>query len=189
MPKQAVLIVQDPLIVLARQAVTRFIRQAEMVVPAEPLPADQAQRQGVYVSLIKAGGLRGCVGSVRPQQASLAKEVIYTAIAAALRDPRFSPVKLDELDQLSYIVDLVENLALLKNIDAHDPKVNGLRVQRGRNQGVVLPNTSGISSFEQQRLLAYQRARLEPDTAATLERFQVRRIIELSGNYQATVSL
>jgi len=98
-------------------------------------------------------------------------------------------VQLDELDQLSYIVDLVENLALLKNKAAHDPVAEGLRVQRGRNQGVVLPNTTGITTFEQQRQLAYQRAGLELTISATLERFQVRRIIELSGNYQETISL
>jgi AmmeMemoRadiSam system protein A len=189
MPKQAALIVQDPLVVLARQAVNRFIRQGELLPVAEPLPSDQRRSQGVYVSLIKAGQLRGCVGCVQPQQASLAKEVIYMAVAAAVHDPRFSPIQLAELDQLSYIVDLVEDLWLLKNIAAHDPKVEGLRVLRGRNQGVVLPNTTGITSFEQQRQLAYQRAGLELTTAATLERFQVRRIIELSGNYQETISL
>ncbi|MFD3165693.1 AMMECR1 domain-containing protein [Herpetosiphon sp. NSE202] len=188
MPKQAAVSVHDPLILLARQAVNCFIREAEIVAVPDPLPVEQREPYGIYVSLIKAGKLRGCVGHVRPKQSSLAKEVIYTAIAAAVNDPRFSPVMIDELEQLSYVVDVVEHLALLKNIDAHDPNIAGLRVVRGRNQGVVLPNASGITTFEQQRQLAYQRAQLTLDTPATLERFQVRRIIELSGNYQLTVS-
>ncbi len=53
----------------------------------------------VFVTLLRNGALRGCVGSlfaVRP----LIEEVRHNAIAAAQRDNRFSPVRPDELSQL-----------------------------------------------------------------------------------------
>src|ERR1044071_2800920 len=55
----------------------------------------------------RARELRGCIGTVEPEHATLAAEVIANAVKAATRDPRFSPVSGDELPSLLYSVDVL----------------------------------------------------------------------------------
>src|ERR1044071_2922963 len=58
----------------------------------------------------RARELRGCIGTVEPEHATLAAEVIANAVKAATRDPRFSPVSGDELPSLLYSVDVLGSL-------------------------------------------------------------------------------
>ena len=53
-----------------------------------------------FVTLNKAGHLRGCIGSLRAHQ-PLVKDVAENAIKAGHGDPRFPPVTADELDSLN----------------------------------------------------------------------------------------
>ncbi len=188
MPKQSVLTVQDPLIMLARAAVERYVREQTILPIPGPLPEAQKQTKGVFVSLIKDGALRGCVGHVRSRQSSLAKEVIYTAIAAAVHDPRFTPVISEELEKLSYIVDVIDEIKAIRTHDQLDAKLYGVVVYHERRQGVVLPNIAGIDDVEQQLDLARRRAGAQPHDRVRMERFTIQRIIEISGEYQQTIS-
>src|SRR6185436_6850279 len=76
--------------------------------PDDPRRAgDDAERESwllepaaTFVSLHQQNRLRGCVGSLEPMRA-LADDVRHNALAAALEDPRFSPVMATELPGLS----------------------------------------------------------------------------------------
>merc|ERR1711964_55411 len=54
---------------------------------------------GVFISLYKRGQLRGCIGTITSDQ-PLYKLVTEMAVAAATRDPRFPPVRADEIGDL-----------------------------------------------------------------------------------------
>ena len=73
----------------------------------EPLPELLSQRAGAFVSLKKGGELRGCIGTVEPVRQSLAEEIIMNAVSAGVRDPRFAPVRLEEIDELTFSVDVL----------------------------------------------------------------------------------
>ena len=65
-------------------------------------------RAGCFVSIkTHEGDLRGCIGTIDPVKDSLAEEIIANAISAATRDPRFPPVRADELPNLKYSVDVL----------------------------------------------------------------------------------
>ena len=64
-------------------------------------------RAGVFVSLKKHGQLRGCIGTFLPAYQNLAEEIRNNALAAGLKDPRFSPVEASELPTLVYSVDIL----------------------------------------------------------------------------------
>jgi len=49
--------------------------------------------------------LRGCIGTIEPVKDTLAEELVVNAVSAATRDPRFPPVRADELSALKYSVD------------------------------------------------------------------------------------
>lgn len=70
------------------------------------LPAVFDEFRGVFVTLKKQDDLRGCIGF--PYPIKPLKEAITTAaIAAASEDPRFSPVKPEELDLITIEVTIL----------------------------------------------------------------------------------
>lgn len=75
-----------------------------------PLPqADWLERPGAtFVTLRRAGQLRGCIGSLEAER-PLREDVAANARAAALRDPRFPPLAADELHDLTVEVSLLSD--------------------------------------------------------------------------------
>ncbi len=66
---------------------------------AKDVPPALAQKKACFVTLTKAGTLRGCIGHLTAI-APLHEAVIENARNAALRDPRFPAVQPDEVDNL-----------------------------------------------------------------------------------------
>ena len=52
------------------------------------------------------GALRGCIGSLEAHR-TLAEDIAENAVAAAMRDPRFDPVRVEELDALRIEISLL----------------------------------------------------------------------------------
>ncbi len=85
---------------LARQAVASAAAGGPAPeVPTEGLASELLEIRACFVTLTKAGELRGCIGHVLPQE-PLYLAVMDNAHAAAIRDPRFPPVRPDEVAQL-----------------------------------------------------------------------------------------
>src|SRR5574337_1199839 len=93
------------LLALARQAITEAIVRGRML--AVPSPGGTlAQLAGAFVTLHHLGRLRGCIGRVEAAE-PLADTVIRCAISAALHDPRFEPVRRDELEALAIEISIL----------------------------------------------------------------------------------
>ena len=65
-----------------------------------------SEKRGVFVTLTKKGSLRGCIGLPYPVM-PLGEAIVHAAGAAALEDPRFPPVKKEELDSISLEVTIL----------------------------------------------------------------------------------
>lgn len=88
---------QTILLRLAREAVERGVKGEELPpLDLASLPAGLRERGSSFVTLTSHGQLRGCVGALHAYQ-SLAEDVREHALGAALKDPRFPPVRQDEL--------------------------------------------------------------------------------------------
>ena len=128
----------------------------------------------MFVSLHKYGELRGCIGTISPVQESIADEIIANGISACSRDPRFSRVRADELDALSYSVDVLGEAEPIESTAQLDPKRYGVIVTKGYRRGLLLPDLEGVDSVEYQVAIAKQKAGIDPrDTNVALERFEV----------------
>ena len=92
---------------LAKKAIETYITDGKIISPPETLPPEMQEQAGVFVSLHKFGKLRGCIGTFEPVQGSIAREIIDNAISSATRDPRFTPVIVNELKYLEYKVDVL----------------------------------------------------------------------------------
>ena len=128
---------------------------------------------GVFVSIKKDGGLRGCIGTIRAVQASVAEEIIQNAISAATKDPRFSPVLKEELPWLSLSVDVLGDAERIDSEDALDVKRYGVIVTNGSRRGLLLPNLDGVDTAAEQVAIAKRKAGILEHENVLLERFEV----------------
>ena len=166
---------EDPWVRLARSEVDAWVCGRKRIdVPAD-LPAEMLDaRAGVFVSLHREGRLRGCIGTIEPARRCIAEEIIENAISASSRDPRFSPVREDELDALEISVDVLAPPEKIKSADELDVKRYGVIVSKGMKRGLLLPNLDGVDTVEQQVSIALRKAGLsEREKDYELERFEV----------------
>lgn len=165
---------RHPLVQLARQAVESYVQKHEVISPGEQSP-EMKERAGVFVSLKKHGQLRGCIGTFEPTQPSIAEEIIRNAISSATGDPRFSPVRPNELDSLDYSVDILTHPEAVEDKSHLDPKRYGVIVEAGRRRGLLLPDLEGVDSVDMQISICRQKAGIMPSEPVKLYRFEVRR--------------
>ena len=91
------------LIKIARMAVTEFLSNGKRMKLESEDEKKFSFNSGVFVTLSNADGLRGCIGFPMPDK-KLSHGIIDAAIAAATEDPRFSPVKANELNDIVFEV-------------------------------------------------------------------------------------
>jgi MEMO1 family protein len=94
------------LLKLARDSVVAAVSGRESPNDNEKAPAKLRERRACFVTLTKSGDLRGCIGSIYPQE-SLYQAVIRRAKSAATEDSRFLPVRPDELKQIDVEVSVL----------------------------------------------------------------------------------
>jgi AmmeMemoRadiSam system protein B/AmmeMemoRadiSam system protein A len=104
------------LLAIARAAIAQALgRSAAMPADALWLQAPGA----TFVTLTQLGRLRGCIGSLQAQR-PLLDDVRANAVAAALRDPRFAPLAMHELDAVRMGVSLLSPIVPMPVIDQAD---------------------------------------------------------------------
>lgn len=136
---------QKILLRMAREAMERGVKGEELSpLDLASLPPRLCEEGSSFVTLTLLGQLRGCIGSLEPHQ-SLAEDVREHAIAAALKDPRFPPVRQDELSGIQIEVSRLTRPVLLDYRDADDllsmlvPFVDGVVLRDGFHRATFLP--------------------------------------------------
>ncbi len=165
-----------PLVRLAKAAIELYVKDGTVLaIAAGDTIAEMQTRAGVFVSLKIRGMLRGCIGTFQPCEPDVAREIVRNAISAASCDPRFPPVRPDELEHLEYSVDVLTDPERIAVIEDLDPKRYGVIVQAGSRRGLLLPDLDGVDTAQQQVDIARQKACIPAGTPVTLYRFEVKR--------------
>ncbi|MAG14718.1 MAG: AMMECR1 domain-containing protein [Dehalococcoidales bacterium] len=164
-----------PLVQLAKETVETYVKKGKVPSPPKELALEMKEKAGVFVSLHKLGGLRGCIGTFEPAAPNVAEEIINNAISAATRDPRFLPVVPEELAQLHYSVDVLTAPEPVKDESQLDPKKYGVIVEYGFRRGLLLPDLAGVDTVDHQIDICRQKAGIAPDEPIKLYRFKVNR--------------
>jgi AmmeMemoRadiSam system protein A/AmmeMemoRadiSam system protein B len=165
---------EDPYVALARRAIEAWVRDRKKLNLPPDLPADMATRKAAtFVSLHKDGMLRGCIGTLFPTASCVGQEIINNAISACSRDPRFSPVREEELPYLEISVDVLSESEKINSRDELDVRKYGIIVSDGYRQGVLLPDLDGVDSVDQQISIALRKAGIDEDEDFSIERFEV----------------
>ena len=166
---------EDPWVKLARRSLETYVKTSQRLTSLpEDLPTEMTTQQaGAFVSLHKNGQLRGCIGTIAPTCENLAWEIVQNAISACSRDPRFSPVRPNELDELEYSVDVLGAPEPVDSPAALDPKSYGVIVSCGGRRGLLLPDLDGVDSVEAQLSIALQKGGIRENEPYKIERFKV----------------
>lgn len=165
---------EDAFVKLARLSLETFVKEHKIIdVPAN-LPDELTERRaGAFVSLHKDGELRGCIGTISPTTENIAHEIIQNAISACSRDPRFSPVEIDELRDIEYSVDILGEPERIFKIEDLDVKRYGVIVENAGRRGLLLPDLEGVDTPNQQIAIAMRKANIPPKEPISLWRFEV----------------
>lgn len=165
---------EDPYISLARMALESYVKEERIIKPIEDIPHEMLENKaGAFVTLKKNGSLRGCIGTIYPTRRNIAEEIIYNAISAGTRDPRFPPVNEKDLDNLVYSVDIMKEPEPINTILDLNVQKYGVIVRLGHRSGLLLPNIEGIDTPEEQVHIALQKAGIRFHEEYTMERFEV----------------
>ena len=164
----------DAWVRLARQSVESWVLHHRVTEVPEGLPEELVSRRaGAFVSIHKQGRLRGCIGTIAPTQENLAEEIIRNAVSAASRDPRFDPIRPDELKWLEISVDVLGEPEEIPSEDWLDVRRYGVIVTRGHRRGLLLPDLDGVDTVRQQVDIARRKAGIGPKEKVSLQRFEV----------------
>ena len=168
----------DPCVQLARASLESYILSRKIIDVPQDLPEDlTARRAGAFVSIHEHGQLRGCIGTISPARSNLAEEIIFNAISASTRDPRFPPIRKEELPFLEINVDVLGEPEDIESEDDLDVKRYGVIVTNGLRRGLLLPDLDGVDTVRQQIAIAKQKAGIASYEKVSLQRFEVVRHI------------
>ena len=81
---------------LARSVIAAELNPSVQIKNPVEITAVMREKRGCFVTLHKKGQLRGCIGTIEPHRSLLAN-IEENALNAAFKDPRFPPLKPDEL--------------------------------------------------------------------------------------------
>ncbi|HEY0156573.1 MAG TPA: AmmeMemoRadiSam system protein A [Thermoanaerobaculia bacterium] len=108
---------------------------------------------GAFVSLhTKDGELRGCIGTIQPV-APLCEAVLANAINAAFRDPRFYPLRKDELANVHIEISVMSPIVPVADPAEIEVGRDGLIVTRGSRKGLLLPQVATQYGWDRETFL------------------------------------
>jgi AmmeMemoRadiSam system protein A len=125
---------------VARESIKARLKGEKSVLPEVTSPI-LTTPSGVFVTLHRHGKLRGCIGYLEACKPLLAS-VQEMAVAAAFGDPRFPPLREDEVADLDIEISVLSPMHRIKNIDEIQVGRDGIYLERGGCRGLLLPQVA-----------------------------------------------
>jgi AmmeMemoRadiSam system protein A len=127
------------LLELARESVIAAVSSHELpgIIPKGGI---FAVPRGIFVTIHIRGRLRGCIGVIEAEE-PVGEAVVRCAASAALHDPRFPPLRQEELPDLQIELSLLSPLTPIRPDDVEIGS-HGLLISRGAQRGLLLPQVA-----------------------------------------------
>jgi len=131
------------------------------------------QKLGVFVTLRRNGELRGCIGSIVGVE-PLCRGVAANAIHAAIDDPRFAPLRPEELARIKIEISVMTPLRPVDDYRVIRLGTDGVVIRDGSAQAVFLPQVATETGWSLEQFMGRlcQKAGLERDTYKTSRTMQ-----------------
>ncbi len=164
------------LIKLANDSISSYFKQKPLKIP-ESIKKTFGKKQGVFVSLYVKEELAGCIGFPEPTL-PLYQAVIRGALGAAFEDPRFPPLKKEQLKNIRIELSV---LTTPKEIKVKKPEEylkeikigkHGLLVKDEFGSGLLLPQVPIEWKWNAKQFLDHtcMKAGLSPDCWNNMKR-------------------
>lgn len=131
---------------LAKQSIEYGIQHGKPLPITEDYQAEELTLQrATFVTLMKQGQLRGCIGSLEAHR-PLIEDVVQNSFSSAFRDYRFNPVTEQELDDLDITISILNPPQPMKFVSENDlliqlrPNIDGLIIEDQGHRATFLPS-------------------------------------------------
>jgi len=168
---------------IARKTVTEYIKNGTKLKLEKKFKDNFSFKAGVFVTLNNNIGLRGCIGYPLPNK--LLYDALQDAsISAATKDPRFSPVKYNELSSIIIEVTVLTppKKIIVNNYNEYLSKIkvgrDGLIVKNRFHSGLLLPQVPVDYNWNEKEFLEHtcEKAGLSidswKDSSTEIEKFE-----------------
>src|ERR1700758_5550104 len=105
---------QQLLLQIARDSVQSHLLKRPLRLP-DVVSGVLTESHGIFVSIHEHGELRGCIGNVNPVE-PLLQTASGCAIAAAVGDPRFMPLMLEELPEVDFEISVLSPMEQVHDV-------------------------------------------------------------------------
>ncbi len=142
------------LLSLARRSIEHYLRTGKRL---DNLDIDDPllyKEKGAFVTLEKNGMLRGCIGHIIADM-PLCEVVAEMAIQAAVGDPRFPAVTIDEMKDIEIEISVLSPLKKLEDINDIRIGKHGLLLRKGIHSGLLLPQVPVEYGWDRQTFLRH----------------------------------
>lgn len=167
---------QQQLLRIARTAVYTYL-SGKAPRPAPLTSGPLTEIHGVFVSLYERpdGELHGCIGNVHPSK-ELYKTTAECAISAAVGDPRFAELTMEELPRIDFEISVLSTLERVVDPQTIEVGRDGLLISKRGLKGLLLPQVATEQGWNREKFLAEtcRKAGLKADDwkdGATISRF------------------
>lgn len=143
---------KQELLRIARDTVTSILEGKEVNLSNSIIAL---QREGgAFVTIHKKGELRGCIGIFESNK-PLYETVAEMAKNAAFEDPRFSPIKVSEMDEIDFEISALSPLKEIYDIKKIEVGKHGIYITKGLNRGVLLPQVATEQGWDLETFLSH----------------------------------
>jgi hypothetical protein len=139
------------LLSIARKSIETHIQSGQAYIePREEMTLNA--RNGCFVTIKQNGQLRGCIGNFQ-SELPLFKEVAEMAVASASKDPRFYPMKEDDLNCFTLEISVLSPLHKIEAFEEIEVGAHGIYLEKGYYRGVLLPQVAVEHDWDRETFL------------------------------------
>lgn len=141
------------LLQLGKKTIETYLKEGK--IPSfETDEPELLEKRGAFVTLKKNGELRGCIGRIY-SEAPLYQTIQEMAIESSFNDPRFPPLRLEELSKIELEISVLSELQQIGDIREIEVGKHGLLVRRGFYSGLLLPQVAREYNWDREEFLRH----------------------------------
>lgn len=140
------------LLSLARKAIASRLQNQPPPGPSEVPEGPLHEQCGAFVTLTQKSELRGCIGHIVSQR-PLYETVMGCARSAAMQDPRFPPLTIEELPGTHIEISVLSPFFEVTDVNEIEVGKHGLMISRGPRRGLLLPQVATEHRLTRERFL------------------------------------
>ena len=144
---------QKELLKIARETIAEYVTNRKIPPLASTSPGLNLH-SGCFVTVKQKGELRGCIGNFVSDQ-PLFLLVQEMAVSAATRDPRFYPMKVDDLADFKLDISVLSPLEKAASIEEIQVGIHGIYIVKGNYRGVLLPQVATEYGWNRDQFLQH----------------------------------